>query len=574
MENFGKYIIERKIGEGATATVYLAKDSVLKRDVALKIMKNKTFGSSIDFKKLFIDEAQRIAKLNHKNIIQVYDAGIEDQLVYLAMEYLAGGTLKERMTQGRPFDSITVLREIAEALEYAYKNNSIIHRDLKPANIIFRQHLDGEIEAVLTDFGISKTEGVDSDFTEIDVNVGTPRYMSPEQLMRVPIDNRSDLYTLGIIFYEMLVGEKPFPESNTSIGIKSKISNPPPKLPENNKKYQVIINKLIAPHVNDRHSSAKELIQAIDQIKTPVKSLATKEKTNKNQYIAISLIGIILFGAGTGTYLFITQKNVTNDINHLKKLTAIAKSSKQWIDIEQTNSKISDALGKHPDNKEIINLKKEINELQEFLKLEATVSDIEKLYANQSYEIAKTKIDELLTINHNFDEINKRIKKLQLEIEMAITTEKLGSINLAIKLPTGMSQAKANPAKNELPEIVISTTKKIHLGCTYQTPKSGEMYRLYPISPLFAETFQTLRPYVVDKPTTENFSINIPYGETEVGSAKVVCFGTLTPMTEFMDLFESTDFALLKKEHSVSKPEEVVSNTIPHIRKEITIPFF
>lgn len=225
-----KYQIIRQIGSGGMAVVYQARDN-LNREVAVKMIRREVF-SQQDYERIlkrFNIEAQTVAQLHHNNIIEIYAYGEHDGAPYLVMDYIGGGTLKQLTGTPMPCrDAAGLLAPIADALAYAHQNN-VLHRDVKPANIM----LTREGKPVLGDFGIAKIlekENPDGTLTEVNTGVGTPEYMSPEQCRgEKDIDGRSDEYALGIIFYELCTGTKPFSGKNATDVMLKQIQDPLPK---------------------------------------------------------------------------------------------------------------------------------------------------------------------------------------------------------------------------------------------------------------------------------------------------------------------------------------------------------
>jgi len=206
----GRYMIERKLGEGAMATVYLGSDPNIGRKVAVKTVKlaEEFDDAKLDEARLqFRREAESAGRLNHPNIIAIYDAGEDGDISYLAMEYFEGVAL---LQHAQPNDLLPVswvlelMARAADALDYAHRQN-VVHRDIKPANIMYNAATD---ELKLTDFGIARL--TDSSRTKTGIILGTPSYMSPEQLMASGVTGRSDLYSLGITMYQLLTGVAPF----------------------------------------------------------------------------------------------------------------------------------------------------------------------------------------------------------------------------------------------------------------------------------------------------------------------------------------------------------------------------
>lgn len=254
------YRVLSAIGEGGMAQVFLAQQISVDRTVALKVLPNQQFKDD-SFEKRFFREAQNAAKLSHQSIVPIYDYGISNGFHYIAMEYLPGGDLKKRMLEGlRITDALSIIKTIARALDYAAKKG-LVHRDIKPENILFRE--DGS--PVLSDFGIARQINSQTDITLLGSLVGTPRYMSPEQAQDYEVDHRSDLYSLGIILYEVLTGTAPFiSDSAISVSIKH-ITELPPPLPPPLSAFQGIIDKVLAKHPEERFQSGEDLASALAQ---------------------------------------------------------------------------------------------------------------------------------------------------------------------------------------------------------------------------------------------------------------------------------------------------------------------
>ncbi|MEN3297547.1 MAG: eukaryotic-like serine/threonine-protein kinase [Burkholderiales bacterium] len=218
ISRIGRFYVTRELGRGTVGCVYLGHDPVLGRDLALK-----TFNSRLPpadrhkFEQQFINEARAAGRLSHPNIVTIYDACIEGATIYIAMEYLQGRELNKVLLQGHRFtpdEVASIIWKLADALEHAHQNG-VVHRDIKPANIFMVQ----DEQPKLVDFGIARApnrigDGLayeDESFTLFQNNLlGTPNYMSPEQAMGKQVDARTDIYSLGAVMYEMLVGRKPF----------------------------------------------------------------------------------------------------------------------------------------------------------------------------------------------------------------------------------------------------------------------------------------------------------------------------------------------------------------------------
>jgi serine/threonine protein kinase len=255
------YKIKKKLGEGAMASVYLAKEEKLQRDVALKVMSPKLL-SDTSFIDRFLREARIVAGFSHRNIVTVHDVGSHGKFHYMAMEFLPGGDLSSKLRQGLELeDAVSHVKDIAEGLQYASRKNCI-HRDIKPDNIMFAE--DGH--AVITDFGIARDAGAESEMTMAGAVIGTPQYMSPEQAGAKELDHRTDLYSLGIILYEILTGRPPFKgDSAISTGIMH-ISQSVPALPAKHAQFQGFIDKALAKDPDDRFQSGREFKEELSLI--------------------------------------------------------------------------------------------------------------------------------------------------------------------------------------------------------------------------------------------------------------------------------------------------------------------
>jgi len=257
----GGYVLHEEIGHGGMAAVYRAMQPSVKREVAIKLVQIQPTQVSDEFKNRFEQEAELIAGMEHIHILPIYDYGVDKDMAYIAMRYLRGGTLRE-LINGRPLPlnrSAELLTQVARALAYAHRRG-VIHRDVKPSNIL----LDDVGNAFLSDFGLAKWMDRSSDFTNPDSVVGTLAYISPEQVMGVRADSRSDVYSLGIVLYDMLTGHSPFETSTTSAAaILHHHLHSAPTLPSEH-------NPLIIPEVD------AIVLKALE--KKPEKRFATADK--------------------------------------------------------------------------------------------------------------------------------------------------------------------------------------------------------------------------------------------------------------------------------------------------------
>ncbi|MDH0646708.1 protein kinase [Pseudomonas sp. GD03858] len=253
--------IDGELGQGAMASVYLATQRSLERKVALKIMA-ASLAADPTFCERFLREGRTLARLAHPNIATIHDIGNVGELYYMAMEYLPSGTLKERIADGlTPEQGLAYVRQIAQALGYAHAQG-LVHRDVKPANILFRA--DGT--AVLSDFGIAKSLDDRTQFTQAGFAVGTPSYMSPEQARGMEIDGRADLYALGVVLYEILVGKLPYNGTDALSTALAHLTEPLPELPIEHGRYQDILRGLLAKDPSERFADAAALLAALDRL--------------------------------------------------------------------------------------------------------------------------------------------------------------------------------------------------------------------------------------------------------------------------------------------------------------------
>jgi serine/threonine-protein kinase len=260
----GKYEIRRTVGRGGIGVVYEAWDVVLKRRVAVKTLPLLGLDTDLGQEKYqrFQREAQAAARLYHPNIAITFDYGETDALAYIVMEYLDGPSVKELIDKRsvRADQVRTVMQGLLAGLQHSH-DQGIVHRDIKPANMLLSK--DGEVK--ITDFGIAHLE--DSDLTQLGSQVGTPAYMPPEQVLGKKVDARSDLYSAGVVLYEMVTGRRPFVGSTTSV--MHKILNvPAPRLSESTATFppalDAVVAKALAKDPEDRYASANEFWQALN----------------------------------------------------------------------------------------------------------------------------------------------------------------------------------------------------------------------------------------------------------------------------------------------------------------------
>jgi len=268
--SLGQYQIVELIGEGGMAAVYKAWQPTLQRYVALKVLTPHLAGDA-EFVKRFHHEAVAAANLKQTNIVTIHDVGVEGDYHYIAMELIEGTSLADRVRSGpvlTPEQVADIIAQTGAALDYAHERG-FIHRDIKPANIL----IDASGRVVLTDFGLVKAlsgSGVTSTLTRAGTVFGTPRYMSPEQVKDEPLDYRSDLYSLGIVCYEMLSGQVPFDGTTTHSVLYAQVNTPPPPLRDLAGlavplPVDAVVEKMLAKERENRYQSAGEFARDLAQ---------------------------------------------------------------------------------------------------------------------------------------------------------------------------------------------------------------------------------------------------------------------------------------------------------------------
>ena len=249
------YRVNRKIGSGGMSTVYLVERMSDKQDVVLKILDSKLCEDN-EFLMRFIQEFGLIAKIDSRHIVKIFDQGFTDRHVYIAMEYFANGDLRARIKKGvTPADAIGLLMQVALALK-AIHEFGIVHRDLKPENIMFR----ADDSLAIVDFGIAKMISDVNSLTQTGHILGTPYYLSPEQAQGSTLDGRSDLYSAGVMMFEMLTQRRPFTATTPIALVNKHIREPVPRLPLGMERFQELIDRLMAKRAAERFANAQQLL--------------------------------------------------------------------------------------------------------------------------------------------------------------------------------------------------------------------------------------------------------------------------------------------------------------------------
>ena len=251
------YRFIKRIAVSEHSAVYLAKKESVGVNMVLKVLRQvPDVSDGLGAFDRFLQEYEMIADLDHPNIVRIYDLGVSDDHAHIAMEFVPGGDLRQRIDQGiLESDAVEYIRQIASALAKLH-SLGILHRDLKPGNIMVREN--GSL--ALIDFGLAKRMRLEQEITGNGEIFGTPYYMSPEQGHADDVDERSDVYSLGVIFYEMLTGRKPFIGADAMSIILKHTKSPVPVLPHRLSQYQALLNLMLAKRPEDRIQSAKEVL--------------------------------------------------------------------------------------------------------------------------------------------------------------------------------------------------------------------------------------------------------------------------------------------------------------------------
>src|ERR1700676_752847 len=261
IRQIGKYTVLDVIGTGGMGIVYRAQDPAIGRTVAIKMLKNRDAGNTQDvFDRFFLREMKSTGNLHHKNIVTVYDAGEHEGNPYLVMEYLEGEPVSKLISERRPMpllDKLDLGIQVCDGLQYAHDRN-VIHRDIKPANVI----LLADRTVKIVDFGVARVAGSETSLAQTGQLVGSLSYMSPEQINSLPLDGRSDIFSTGVMLFELLTGEVPFrgsDPSSTFVKILREEAAPLSKfLPDVPPALQAVMNRALAKNAQERYQSAEE----------------------------------------------------------------------------------------------------------------------------------------------------------------------------------------------------------------------------------------------------------------------------------------------------------------------------
>ena len=308
----GPYSLERLLGQGGFAWAFVGREQD-GTPVAIKVLKPRYAGDS-QFESRFRNESETAAKLEHPNIIRIRSVAKTGEHVYFAMD-LCADSLGARIAREGPLpeeDILRLARDITSALEFAHQQG-VIHRDLKPDNVLIRS--DGA--AVLTDFGIARAVSGYVASTGVNMTIGTPHYLSPEQAQGRPLDQRVDFYALGVTLYKAATGEVPFSSNDWFELARMHVEDPPPSLrrkrPELSKRFERVVMKCLAKHPDDRYANAAELRADLDEVEQKGRPTATMgaapvgtaQREALNDPPAKRRVWLVVAGTGIGLLLLI-----------------------------------------------------------------------------------------------------------------------------------------------------------------------------------------------------------------------------------------------------------------------------
>lgn len=314
MENIGKYKLIGVLGKGAMGIVYKALDPDINREVAIKTIRFDLISKKSDKEDLmtrFLREAQAAGNLSHPNIITIYDVGRIDDLTYIVMQYVEGQSLQRIIDSGDklpPQKIIQLMIQLCDALDFAHQKG-IVHRDIKPANIL----LNKKGHPFIADFGVARVET--STLTQTGATIGTPSYMSPEQVMGKGVDKRTDIFSLGVILYELLTGKCPFQGESITTVIYKILNEEPKSLTDARKNlpagFEPIVSKALIKDADKRYQACYQLaidLQGLEQSSAKTMTIKMDEegrlglervkKRKMGLILAVSISGILLLGSG------------------------------------------------------------------------------------------------------------------------------------------------------------------------------------------------------------------------------------------------------------------------------------
>jgi len=320
MDKLGKYKILEELGKGAMGVVYKALDPDIDREVAIKLIRFDTMteeGDMEDMVRRFIREAQSAGRLEHPNIVTIYEVGREANQSYIVMQYIEGDSLKKIISSRKKMalpEVVQMIARLCDALDYAHKHK-IIHRDIKPANILVNK----AGQPFLVDFGVARVDM--STLTQSGAIVGTPSYMAPEQIEGTKVDSRADIFSLGVIIYELLTGKRPFEGDHITTIVYKIMNEDPPRLREIKRElpegFEHILKKALSKNPQTRYQTCRELGEDLKKAALSTEETVTigsdqaevtqfrDKKRIKRSLVFVGAIAILLLAGATGAYFFL-----------------------------------------------------------------------------------------------------------------------------------------------------------------------------------------------------------------------------------------------------------------------------
>ena len=322
---YGRYDIVGELGKGSMGVIYRAHDPQIDRVVALKVLRHDRVISE-DFVQRFFKEAKAIGRLSHPSIVTVYDVGRDQGTIYIAMEFLEGTPLDRVIQEKRlSLEEIVDLGvQVAEALDYAHQQG-IVHRDIKPANII----LTPTGQAKITDFGIARIEDPSApQQTQAGEILGTPSYMSPEQVMSQPVDGRSDLYSLGVILYELTTGRRPFGTDSLAATFRAIIQDTPLEPVKTDPSISEALSELVMKSLNkppdERFQTGKAMAESLkaclEEAESKILPQQPVKEKSKHAGLFVLIAFIVIGVVGGLSYYFVAGKGQSNLLHQISKL--------------------------------------------------------------------------------------------------------------------------------------------------------------------------------------------------------------------------------------------------------------
>jgi len=402
----GAYKLVERLGQGGMATVYKAYEAALDRYVAIKILR-QYFAHHPEVMQRFRREAKAIARLNHPNIVPIHGYGEEGDLAYIAMRHVEGGTLKQARGQVfQPERAVRLLLQIVRALAYAHQRG-IVHRDIKPSNVLLSE---GDWP-LITDYGLAKMVEVTSQLTGSGVGMGTPMYMSPEQGQGIEIDHRTDIYSVGIMLYEMLTGDVPF-QADTPMAIVIKhISAPMPMPRQINPEIPQVLERIIlkatAKSPDDRYQTAEELIVALEQ------SLFVLGDGTEDG----SGIDKISQEAAKTTVAKVQAPVLDQDKDKRLEQNYIDGLSAYWIkNWDKAQAYFQAVVAEHPDYKDVADL---LAEVESHLKLGTLYQQAQAAMDNEDWSGAQAALEELIAEDSEYEDAADMLQEVSSKLRIA-----------------------------------------------------------------------------------------------------------------------------------------------------------